>query len=206
MAELAYQQQAMLIQIQQINRDWMKYQQQQSKQQSLTVEVKNTLFSRRPIYQLSLPSGVSEVTLTLETPLTLHEIDVTHVVIEKPRLEQWLAKGDYLKGKLNGIGFMQSLDMAVNDNLQLVLQDAGLSTSTLYLSNSTGKIQPSEQLTQRLLQVQNRLSEQRKRFNDAQPCLFIEKGCLTKIEASLLAVHEEIERQKRRFQSPEQHQ
>lgn len=201
MTEIAYQQQAMLMQIRQIDKDWMKFQQQQSKQQSLTVETKNAMFSRKPIYLLNLPADASEVTLTLETPLTLHEIDVTHVVIEKQRLEQWLAKGEYLKGKLNGIGFMQSLDMAVNDAQQLVLQDAGLSTSTLYLSNNSDHIKPSEALTQRLQQVQNRLDEQRKRFNDAQPCLFVDKSWLAKIEASLLAVHEEIEKQKQRFHS-----
>ncbi|WP_159566251.1 ATPase RavA [Budvicia diplopodorum] len=195
----AYQQQNIIFQIQQINSDWIKYQQQQSNQRSLKVERKTTLFNRKQIYVLTNNIAESKVTLLLQTPLKLHGIEVSHIILEKQQLELWLTKGELLKGKLNGIGFSQSLDIVVDNQQQLTIRDASLNSSTLYLSDNQPHIKVSEELVQRLKNVESRLSEQRKRFANVQPCLFINKQWLDKIEESLLAVHQEIEKQKQRF-------
>lgn len=197
--EQAYQQQSIIFQIQQINSDWIKYQQQQSNQLSLKVERKTTLFNRKQIYVLTNNITEANITLLLQTPLKLHGIEVTHILIEKQILESWLTKGEALKGKLNSIGFSQSLDIAVDNQQQLVIRDISLNSSTLHLSANQPHIKVPEALTQRLKNVEFRLSEQRKLFTNVQPCLFINNQWLDKIEESLLAIYEEIEKQKQRF-------
>ncbi|AKJ43685.1 ATPase RavA [Pragia fontium] len=201
--EQAFQQKSILLQIQQINSDRLKYKQQQSNQLSLKVERKNTLFNRKQIYALSTIIDEPKITLMLETPLKLHGMEVTHIIIEKQQLDLWLTKGETLKGKLNGIGFSQSLDISVDDKQQLIVRDLSLASSTLHLSNKTFHIEPTNELSQRLQNVQFRLNEQRKRFMDVQPCLFINKEWLARIEASLLAVNDEIDKQKQRFTGAE---
>ncbi|VFS46326.1 ATPase ravA [Budvicia aquatica] len=197
--EQAYQQQSIIFQIQQINSDWIKYQQQQSNQLSLKVERKTTLFNRKQIYVLTHNITEPNITLLLQTPLKLHGIEVTHILIEKQILESWLTKGEALKGKLNSIGFSQSLDIAVDNQQQLIIRDISLNSSTLHLSGNQPHVKVPEELIQRLKNVEFRLSEQRKRFTNAQPCLFINNQWLGKIEESLLAIYEEIEKQKQRF-------
>ncbi|MBK5143793.1 ATPase RavA [Budviciaceae bacterium BWR-B9] len=203
MTEKAFHQQSITLQIQQINADWLKYKQQQSNQLSLKLERKTTLFNRKQTYVLPANITDPKITLLLQTPLKLHGIEVTHIVIEKQQIELWLTKGESPKGKLNGIGFSQSLDMTVDDNLQLIIRDLSLSPSILSLSDKNFHIQPTEELVQRLENTQSRLNQQRKYFTDAQPCLFINKQWLEKIEASLFSVHEEISKQKQRFSGAE---
>lgn len=196
MTEQAFQQQRIHLDIQKINEEWQKYKQQQTNQLAITVEPKNTLFNRKKSYVLSTKIAESAVTFNLERPLKLHGINVTHITLEKQDLDLWLTKGENLKGKLNGIGFSQSLDISVNDNLQIIIRDLSLSSSTLHISNKDLLISPPEPLIQRLQNLQLQLDEQRKNFAKAQPCLFIEKEWLAKIEASLLATNEEISKQK----------
>ncbi|MCP5821439.1 ATPase RavA, partial [Klebsiella pneumoniae] len=77
----------------------------------------------------TLPPG--PVTLFLHNPLTLHDMTVTHVTIERSAFDTFFDKGVFDKGgniaaKLNGIGFTQSVSAAVNDNGLLELRDVSL--------------------------------------------------------------------------------
>lgn len=69
------------------------------------------MFSRRPHYDLPADVNTAVVTLLLQKPLKLHDMDVIHIAFERSALEQWLTKGSEIRGKLNGIGFAQTLNM-----------------------------------------------------------------------------------------------
>lgn len=38
-------------------------------------------------------------------------MEVVHISFERSALEQWLSKGGEIRGKLNGIGFAQKLNL-----------------------------------------------------------------------------------------------
>lgn len=44
-------------------------------------------------------------------------MEVIHITFDRSALELWLTKGGEIRGKLNGIGFAQTLNMEV-DNAQ----------------------------------------------------------------------------------------
>ncbi len=82
--------------------------------QALALEKHSGMFSRKPYYELPASLTEEQLTLMLQQPLTLHDMQVSHVVIARDALEQWLLKGGDRRGKLNGIGFAQTLDLLVN--------------------------------------------------------------------------------------------
>ena len=41
-------------------------------------------------------------------------MEVVHISFERNALEQWLSKGGEIRGKLNGIGFAQKLNLEVD--------------------------------------------------------------------------------------------
>src|SRR5476649_1958031 len=120
--EQAYQQQTLLMKLRQLNQEWMQYQQQQSSKQSIKVSKKAGIFSRKPQYNLPDSLSASSLTLLLQTSLHLHDIQVSHLLVERSVLEEWLNKGGTLKAKLNGMGFAQNLDAEVDEKLQLVVR------------------------------------------------------------------------------------
>lgn len=72
------------------------------------------MFSRKPHYEL--PAEVQDPTLTLllQQPLKLHDLEVIHITFVREELAHWLEKGGEIRGKLNGIGFAQQLNMDVD--------------------------------------------------------------------------------------------
>ncbi len=62
-------------------------------------------------------------------------MEVIHITFDHSALELWLTKGGGSRGKLNGIGFAQTLNMEVDSAQHLVVRDI---QSARYPSGVTG--------------------------------------------------------------------
>lgn len=192
MTQQAWQQQPMLIKLQQIDSRRLALQQEKNVEHAIRLEKHGGMFSRKPHYELPAMLTDDPLTLMLQKTLILHDIHVTHVVITRESLHHWLQKGTEVRGKLNGIGFSQSLDLHVDNNDCLTLRDISLQTSRLMLP---GKQQDSglpEEIEQALDELETQLRTQRLLFSQHQRCLFISDDWLAKIEESLQQVSERL--------------
>ena len=54
-----------------------------------------------------------------------------HITFVREELAHWLEKGGEIRGKLNGIGFAQQLNMDVDTSQHLVVRDVSLQGSRL---------------------------------------------------------------------------
>lgn len=196
--EQAYQQQILSMQCEHLHQQWLNYQQQQSDQQAIKVTKKSGLFNRKPQYVPVQSLSENTLTLLLRTPLHLHDIQVTHLQIERDELLAWLQKGGVLRGKLNGIGFAQQLDAEIDDRLQLLVLDISRQSSVLTLPGEK-KSPVTPELAQQMTQLTEKLAQQRRNFTHHQPCQFVPTAWLAKIEASLLQVNEQLKQQQQKF-------
>jgi MoxR-like ATPase len=187
----AWGQQDMLNQLGAISQRRLQLQQQQSDKTALRVSRQSGMFARKPHYEL--PDELSDTTLTLllQQPLKLHDMQVIHITIEREPLAQWLSKGGEIRGKLNGIGFAQPLNMEVDGSLHLVIRDVSLQGSRLALPGSESGSVPAE-IKQQLEALDNAWHQQHTRFSEQQKCLFIHSDWLGRIEASLQDVGAQI--------------
>lgn len=183
----AWQQQSMLTKLTKITQRRLQLQQQSNDKEALTVSKQNGMFSRKPQYQLPDDLTGETLTLLLQKPLRLHDIEVIHITLAREALAQWLSKGTELRGKLNGIGFAQTLDMEVDSNQHLIVRDISLQATRLMLPGHQQQSVPDE-IKQQLDGLDALLHQQHERFNHQQKCLFIETDWLAKIEASLQEV------------------
>ena len=149
------------------------------------------MFSRRPHYDLPAEVTATTLTLLLQKPLKLHDMEVIHIAFDRSALEQWLAKGGEIRGKLNGIGFAQTLNMEVDSAQHLVVRDVSLQGTRLALPGSSEEAMPGE-IKQQLEALENDWRQQHTRFSEQQKCLFIHSDWLGCIEASLQDVGEQI--------------
>ncbi len=196
--EQAYQQQTLLMKLRQLNQEWMQYQQQQSSRQSIKVNKKAGIFSRKPQYNLPDSLSATSLTLLLQTPLHLHDIHVSHLLVDRPVLEEWLNKGGALKVKLNGMGFAQNVDAEVDEKQQLVVRDISRQATPLTLPGKEHIAVPDE-MKNTLEGLTAKLNQQRHEFGQHQNCLFVSSEWNAKIEASLVAVSEQLAHQQQLF-------
>lgn len=187
----AWGQQSMLNQLGAIAQRRLQLQQQQSDKTALKVNRLGGMFARKPHYEL--PAGLTDASLTLllQQPLKLHDMQVVHVSIERVALVQWLDKGGEIRGKLNGIGFAQPLSMEVDSSQHLVIRDVSLQGSRLALPGTASDTVP-EEIKQQLDALDNEWHQQHTRFSEQQKCLFIHSDWLGRIEASLQDVSAQI--------------
>jgi MoxR-like ATPase len=187
----AWQQHAMLSKLGTIVQRRIQLQQQHSDREAITVSKQGGMFTRRPQYQLPDYLTGESLTLLLQQPLKLHEIEVIHIAISRETLAQWLQKGGDIRGKLNGIGFAQSLNMEVDATQHLVIRDVSMQGTRLVMPGKQQQGMPDE-VKQQLDDLETALHQQHERFNDQQKCLFIQSDWLGRIEASLQDVAEQI--------------
>jgi MoxR-like ATPase len=187
----AWQQHAMLSKLGAIVQRRIQLQQQHSDREAITVSKQGGMFTRRPQYQLPDYLTGESLTLLLQQPLKLHEMEVIHIAISRETLAQWLQKGGDIRGKLNGIGFAQSLNMEVDATQHLVIRDVSMQGTRLVMPGKQQQGMPDE-VKQQLDDLETALHQQHERFNDQQKCLFIQSDWLGRIEASLQDVAEQI--------------
>ncbi len=187
----AWGQQSMLNQLGAIAQRRLQLQQQQSDKTALKVNRLGGMFARKPHYELPAELTDASLTLLLQQPLKLHDMQVVHVTIERVALVQWLDKGGEIRGKLNGIGFAQPLSMEVDSNQHLVIRDVSLQGSRLALPGTASDSLP-EEIKQQLEALDNEWHQQHTRFSEQQKCLFIHSDWLGRIEASLQDVSAQI--------------
>jgi MoxR-like ATPase len=187
----AWGQQSMLNQLGTIAQRRIQLQQQQSDKTALKVSRLGGMFTRKPHYELPADMTGATITLLLQQPLKLHDMQVVHVTIEREALALWLDKSGEIRGKLNGIGFAQPLTLEVDSSQHLVIRDVSLQGSRLALPGSASESVP-EEIKQQLEALDNEWHQQHTRFSDQQKCLFIHSDWLGRIEASLQDVSEQI--------------
>lgn len=187
----AWGQQSMLNQLGAIAQRRIQLQQQQSDKTALKVNRLGGMFARKAHYEL--PSELTSTTLTLllQQPLKLHDMQVVHITVEREPLAQWLDKGGEIRGKLNGIGFAQPLTLEVDSSQHLVIRDVSLQGSRLALPGTASDSVP-EEIKRQLEALDTEWHQQHTLFSEQQKCLFIHSDWLGRIEASLQDVSAQI--------------
>ncbi|QIU91083.1 ATPase RavA [Yokenella regensburgei] len=188
----AWQQQAMLNRLGAITQRRIQLQQQQSDKTALKVTRVGGMFSRKPHYELPAELQDNLLTLLLQQPLKLHDINVVHITFDRPALELWLEKGGEIRGKLNGIGFAQVVNLEVDASQHLVVRDVSLQGSRLTLPGIAAQENMPEEIKQQLDALNEEWHQQHNRFSEQQKCLFVHSDWLGRIESSLQDVGAQI--------------
>ena len=188
----AWQQQMMLTRLGAIVQQRIQIQQQQSDKTALKVTRVGGMFSRKPHYELPDDVKDSTLILLLQQPLKLHDINVVHVTFERAVLELWLEKGGEIRGKLNGIGFAQIINLELDTSLHLVVRDVSQQGSRLALPGAESQENMPAEIKQQLDALDEAWHQQHNRFSEQQKCLFIHRDWLGRIEASLQDVGAQI--------------
>ncbi|PHK80014.1 hypothetical protein CR082_25505, partial [Salmonella enterica subsp. enterica serovar Typhimurium] len=111
-------------------------------------------------------------------------MEVLHITFYRSALEPWLTKGGEIRGKLNGIGFAQTLNIEVDNAQHSVVCDISLQATRLALPGTTQDSMP-EEIKQQLETLENDWRQQHTRFSEQQHCMFIHRARLGRIEARL---------------------
>lgn len=194
MTELAWQQKLMLEELDNAIQQCIQFQQKNSTDR-FTVHCKNSELDYHPYYCLpaELQTEVSVLTLLLHYPLYMNGIDVTHIAFERKVLVGWLEKGDKIKGWLNGKGSAQQLNMAVDNNLCLVVYNEKMQSTCL--SQLLLKENFPEDIKKKLDILEKEWLKQYSNFcKQQEKGLFISSDWLSFIENSLQDVNIQLRR------------
>lgn len=187
-----WQQHAMLSRLGAIQQRRMQLQQQQSDRDALKVVKQGGMFARRAQYLLPDEVQGEILTLLLQQPLKLHDMEVIHITLIREALNQWLQKGGEIRGKLNGIGFAQLLTLEVDSAQYLVIRDVSLQSTRLALPGHQTLENLPQEISQQLDELDTLWHQQHLSFSEQQKCLFIHPEWLGRIEASLQDVAVQI--------------
>lgn len=94
-------------------------------------------------------------------------MEVIHITFEREALANWLEKGGEIRGKLNGIGFAQLLNMDVDTSQHLVVRDVSLQGSRLALPGSAAQENMPAEIRQQLEALDDEWHQQHNRFQRA---------------------------------------
>lgn len=194
MTGLAWQQNDLLARLGSLQQQYQQMRQQKDDSQAITLQKKNGLFARgKATYALPDSLSGETFTLMLQKSLLLHDITVNHITLARTDLEHWLQKGGDVRGKLNGIGFAQLLDLDVDPALHLIIRDISLQSTGLALPGTvTEQSAVPEEIKQSLEALMADWHHQHRLFSEQQQCLFVDKSWLGRIEASLQNVGGQI--------------
>ncbi len=199
MTQYGWQQQAILLKLQQFKAAKIASLQQQNLDMALLLVKQNSLFSRKPHY--TLPDNITEreLFLSLQQTLIIRDIKVTHLVINRDELTHWLQKEGEIKAKLNGIGFAQAVDLSIDEQGYLLIRNISLQASRLNHEAATQALTHSGypiSLESDLSILKDQLQKQMLLFRQNQQCLFVDNEWLAMIEDSLQQVAELINQEK----------
>lgn len=181
----AWQQNIMMAKLAAIQQRRMHIQQQQSDNEAFRVVKQGGMLSRRAHYQLPDKPQGETLTLLLQRPLRLHEMDVVHITLERAALAHWLQKGGEIRGKLNGIGFAQPLTLEVDASQHLLIRDISLQSTRLALPGHAAIDALPVETARELDDLDALWHQQHLSFSEQQKCLFVHPEWLGRIEASL---------------------
>ncbi|CAK9886837.1 MAG: ATPase RavA [Candidatus Erwinia impunctatus] len=188
----AWQQQSLQFKLQQIVTHHQSMVQENGLTQAVRVEKHGGRFSRKHAYDLPATLSDERLTLVLQKKLVLHDITVSHIDLSRDALNHWLLKGGVVRGKLNGVGFEQPLDLHVDGQDYLMLRDISLQPSRLMVQNENDASSLPDEIAQALDELEIELNKQRSRFTQYHRCLFIGDEWLARIEESLQKIADNI--------------
>lgn len=195
MTQYGWQQQALLLKLQQLKSAKISSLQQQNLNMALQLVKQNSLFSRKPHYTLPDQMSDADIFLSLQQILIIRNIKVTHIIVNRDELTHWVHKAREIKAKLNGIGFAQPVDLAIDEQGYLLIRDISLQSSRLSHAAAAQQLTQTEyppSLDKDLIELRDQLQHQILLFRQYQHCLFVDNEWLAMIEESLQQVAEQI--------------
>lgn len=190
-----WQQQTLLFKLQNIKNKKLKMVQERVKNNSLKLLKRGNFFQRKTLYSLPEYINETQLTLTLQDPMILHNVRTTHIEITLEDLRTWLQKKQDIKAKINGIGFNQSIDLIIDEEDYLLLRDSSLQATYLMAEQCNHCVAnnlSTPEIDAELGELDSQLQQQKILFRQHQPCLFIQQDWLAIIEASLDDIAEKI--------------
>lgn len=195
LTEQAYHQLELIRKIESLWAEWMQSTRSKQDQQAFRFEKQSGMFGRNAHFSLSDKMQADKFTLFLHIPLHIHSIQVNFITIEQKALENFLAKGDELLARLNGIGFPQSINAQIRQDGVLEILDVSRRTTSLYQQKETAPAVPIEdnkEWKDKLKDLTQEIYGEQEKFNHHQPNLFIDNDWLISIEQSFVQLNDKL--------------
>lgn len=194
LTEQAYHQLELIKKIETLWAEWMQSTRNKQDQQAFRFEKQSGMFGRNVHFNLSEKMQTDKFTLFLHIPLHIHSIQVNFITIEQKSLENFLAKGDELSARLNGIGFPQPITAQIRQDGVLEILDVSRRTTSLYQQQEiiTPQIEDNKEWQDKLKALTQEIYSEQEKFNHHQPHLFIHDDWLISIEQSFVQLNEKL--------------
>lgn len=194
LTEQAYHQLELIKKIETLWAEWMQSTRNKQDQQAFRFEKQSGMFGRNVHFNLSEKMQTDKFTLFLHIPLHIHSIQVNFITIEQKSLENFLAKGNELSARLNGIGFPQPITAQIRQDGVLEILDVSRRTTSLYQQQEiiTPQIEDNKEWQDKLKALTQEIYSEQEKFNHHQPHLFIHDDWLISIEQSFVQLNEKL--------------